>query len=128
MGEAAIRYDDEERLDEEIIPRASVQIAIDVYSEHNFWSGVTMDVSAGGVFVATQKPMKPGTLLIVDMAIPGEEQPIIALTEVSWVRAYSRDSDAPPGLGLAFVHICDESLAKIQSFVQRYRAPLLFEV
>jgi uncharacterized protein (TIGR02266 family) len=128
MGEAAFRFDDEKRMDETNVPRTSVEVAIDVYSEHNFWSGVTMDVSEGGVFIATQRMIKNGTMLIVDMAIPGEDEPIVALAEVSWLRTFSRDSDAPPGIGLQFVHICEESLAKIRRFVESYREPLLFEV
>jgi uncharacterized protein (TIGR02266 family) len=128
MGEAAFRFDEEERLDETTVPRTSVSVAIDVYSEHNFWSGVTMDVSEGGVFIATQRMIKTGTMVIVDMDIPGEEEPIVALAEVSWLRAFSRDSDAPPGLGLQFVHVCEESLAKIRRFAESYREPLLFEV
>lgn len=79
MGEAAQRIDDqidyEERLDERIVPRTSVHVAIDIYSEHDFWSGLTMNISEDGVFVATQKILKPGTTLIVDMALPGEDEP-----------------------------------------------------
>lgn len=128
MGEAAVRFDDEERLDERTVPRTSMHIAIDVYSEHNFWSGLTMNVSEGGVFVATQKMMKPGTMLIVDMQLPGESEPIIALAEVRWSRAFSGDVDVPPGLGLKFVALCDESLAKIRRFAERVRQPIFFDV
>lgn len=128
MGEAAFRYDVVERVEEKTTPRTSVHVAIDVYSEHNFWSGITMDVSEGGVFIATQRALETGTMLIVDMDIPGEDEPIVALAEVTWLRTFSRDSDAPPGLGLQFVHICEESLAKIRRFVASYREPLLFEV
>jgi uncharacterized protein (TIGR02266 family) len=127
MGEAAARIDDEERLDERIVPRTSIHVAIDIYSEHNFWSGVTMNVSEGGIFVATHKMMKPGTTLIVDMDLPGEAEPIIALAEVRWSRAFTGDPDAPPGLGLKFVAMCDESLEKIRRFVERVRQPIFFD-
>lgn len=128
MGEAARLIEEEERLDERIVPRASVQIAIDLYSEHNFWSGITMNVSEGGVFVATQKMMATGTLLIVDMALPGEDEPIIALAEVRWTRSFSSDPDIPAGLGLKFVHLEGESLDKIRRFAERVREPIFFEV
>lgn len=127
MGEAAEWYEEEERLDERTVPRTSVHVAIDIYSEHNFWSGLTMNVSEGGVFVATQKMMKPGTMLIVDMELPGEDEPIIALAEVRWTRAWSGDPDVPPGLGVKFVHLCEDSLAKIRRFAERIREPLFFE-
>jgi uncharacterized protein (TIGR02266 family) len=128
MGEAAFRFDDEQRLDETTVPARSVHVEIDIYSEHNFWSGITMDVSEGGVFIATQRSMKVGEMVLVDMALPGEAEPLVALAEVCWSRVFSDDPHAPPGLGLRFVHICDESLATIKRFVRRYREPLLFEV
>jgi uncharacterized protein (TIGR02266 family) len=128
MGEAAFRFDDEERLGDGTVPRTSLHVEIDVYSEHNFWSGITMNISEGGVFVATMRHMKPGTLAIVDMDLPGESEPLVALAEVTWSRVFSGDPDAPPGLGLSFVHICEESLAKIRRFVERIREPLLFEI
>jgi uncharacterized protein (TIGR02266 family) len=128
MGEAAKRFDEEERLDERTVPRASLHVAIDIYSEHNFWSGLTMNVSEGGVFVATVRLMEPGTMLIIDMDLPGEDDPIIALAEVRWTRVYSGDPDVPPGLGLKFVHLCDESLAKIRRFAERVREPLFFDL
>lgn len=127
MGEAAFRIDDEERLDERTVPRTSMHVAIDVYSEHNFWSGLTMNISEGGVFIATQQIMKAGTMLIVDMDLPGEDEPIIALAEVRWSRLWCSDPDAPPGLGLKFVHLCDESLAKIRRFAERVREPMFFD-
>lgn len=128
MGEAAFRIDDEERLDERTVPRTSLRVEIDVYSAHNFWSGLTMNVSEGGVFVATHWHMQPGTMVIVDMNIPGESEPLIALAEVRWSRAFSSSSDNPPGIGLQFVHICDDALAKIRRFSERVRQPLLFEI
>ena len=63
MGEAAIDLVHEERL----APRADVQIAIDLGSEHNFWSGLTMNMSEGGVFVATFRDVPVGTTLSVEM-------------------------------------------------------------
>lgn len=127
MGEAAMRFEVEERLDERTVPRTSMHVAIDIYSEHNFWSGLTLNVCEGGVFVATERMMRPGTMLIVDMALPGEEEPIIALAEVRWSRARSEDPDVPPGLGLKFVHLCDDSLVKIRRFAERVREPIFFD-
>lgn len=127
MGEAAIRLDQEERLDERTVPRTSVHVAIDIYSEHNFWSGLTMNVSEGGVFVATHRMIPSGTTIIVDMTLPTEEEPIVALAEVRWTRPWSSDPDVPPGLGLKFVHLSEDSLAKIRRFAERVREPIFFE-
>ena len=128
MAAAAFRFQDEDHLDAFAVPKASMHVDIDVYSENNFWSGITMDLSEGGVFIATHKDMQVGDLLIVDMDIPGEAEPLIALAEVRWSRIFSDNRECPPGHGLAFVHISDDALGKIRRFVERFRDPLLFEV
>ena len=123
MGAAALNLKVEARHDE----RTDVFETIDMYSEHNFWSGLTMNMSEGGVFVATHKEVPVGTILVVEMELPGEEQPLVSLAEVRWSRAYNGDSDVPPGLGLQFVDLDDASLARVRRFVDSVRDPLLFE-
>lgn len=127
MGEAAFRLDDQDLEDDAPFPRVRVQVAIDGNSEHNFWSGLTMDVSeGGGVFIATSKLFTVGTMLIVDMDIPGQEEPLMAVAKVSWSRLFTNDPDAPPGLGLQFVHISSDALSSIRRFSD-VREPMLFE-
>ena len=120
MGDAARKLElealegTEERLDTRIVPRASVHVSVDMFSEHNFWSGLTMNVSEGGVFVATHAEAKPGTMLILNLDLPGCDEPIVTLAEVRWTRAFNKDSDVPPGLGLQFVALDAVSFAKIK--------------
>lgn len=131
MGDAA-RYfrdedQDEERLDGRIVPRTNVYVNIDIYSDHNFWTGMTTNLSEGGVFVATHEIVPTGTLLVVHMKLPGEAEPVLTLAEVRWTRAYTGDPDVPPGLGLAFVALDDPSMTKVRRFVDRVREPIFFE-
>lgn len=117
----------ESRLDTRVVPRASVQVAVDIASEHNFWTGITMNISEGGVFVATHRLEPKGASLVVELTLPEDEKPILALAEVRWTRDYTESSDAPPGLGLKFVSIDSSALERIRAFVERVREPILFE-
>jgi uncharacterized protein (TIGR02266 family) len=127
MGHAAIDLAREERHDHRLQTRAQVAVSIDLSSEHNFWSGITMNMSEGGVFVATHRIVPNGTILTVEMELPNEEEPIMALAEVRWSRAYTGDPDAPPGLGLQFSELDARSLERIRSFVEKIREPLFFD-
>ena len=128
MGEAAFKLDEEDWVDDGPFPRVRVQVEIDAGSEHNFWSDLTMDVAqGGGVFIATAKYFKPGTMLIVDMEIPGSEEPIMAMAKVAWSRLFTDDPDAPPGIGLQFVHISPDAIRSIRRFSDHVREPMLFE-
>jgi uncharacterized protein (TIGR02266 family) len=128
MGEAAFELDEGDCVEDSPFARVRVQVEIDAVSEHNFWSDLTMDVSeGGGVFIATAKSFEPDTMLVVDMGIQGEEEPLMAMARVAWSRLFTDDPDAPPGIGLQFVHVSSDALRSIRRFSDHVRAPLLFE-
>ncbi len=105
--------------------RANVRVKIDIVSDHHFWSGIGSNMSEGGVFIATHHVVPIGSRLRVQFGIDDGGDPIVALTEVRWVRVFSADS-APPGLGLRFIDLDPSALRRIAAFVQR-RPSLLFE-
>ena len=107
-------------------PRAIAYLCIDLCSEHNFWTGLTMNISEGGVFVATHVCLEPGTLVGVHLELPNQQR-IMTIGEVRWSRTYTGDDDIPPGLGLKFIGLDLKSLAAIRKFVTTIREPMLFE-
>ena len=127
MGEAALRLDEELEMETRAEPRAAVYASVDLFSEHNFWSGLTMNMSEGGLFVATHNVVAVGTTLVLHMLLPFESEPVIVLAQVRWTRPYSGQDDVPPGLGLQFVDVDASSLKKIKKFVATVREPLFFD-
>lgn len=129
MGLPAYAIDDEISA-EEIArrhPRASVSLTIGLSTEHNFWSGITLNVSEGGVFVATHQVAPVGTVVSLSLFLPGRTAPLVALGEVRWTRPYTGNDDVPPGLGVRFVQIDLEALDAVRTFVESVRDPLYFE-
>jgi uncharacterized protein (TIGR02266 family) len=106
-------------------PRANAYLCIDLCSEHNFWTGLTMNVSEGGVFVATHVLLDPGALVSMHLELPKAR--ILALGEVRWRREYTGDDDIPPGMGVQFVNLDEAALEAIRTFVATIREPLLYE-
>ena len=107
--------------------RANVYGSIDIFSEHNFWTGLTMNMSEGGVFVATHKLLPVGAMVVINLSLPFDGETITALGQVRWTRAYSETSDVSPGLGIQFVNLDKRMLAAVRRFVATVRDPLLFE-
>ena len=107
--------------------RANVYLSVDVFAGHDFWTGLTMNMSEGGLFVATHNALpEVGSMVVLNINIPFEDEAVVALAEVRWTRA-NTDDDAPPGLGLQFVDLSAGSLEKIARFVTTVREPLSFE-
>ena len=106
--------------------RHRIEIEIDISSDHNFYAGITSDLSEGGVFIATHLERAVGTVIDLALRLPGIEQPIQAVGEVRWTRLYSESSDAPPGLGLRFVLLGPGAREAIQQFLAQ-RDPMFYD-
>jgi uncharacterized protein (TIGR02266 family) len=103
--------------------RVFVEVEIGMTSESNFYTGLSLDVSTGGVFVATYEPARTGTFMALYFVLPNGYV-VNAEGVVRWTRSAS--GDAPPGMGVAFTSISQESLAQIGAFCAS-RAPLYFD-
>lgn len=108
-------------------PRASTFLCVDLCSEHDFWTGLTMNLSEGGVFVATHVSLPQGTLLGLHFELPRTSRRIMTLGDVRWSRTYTGNDDVPPGMGIQFVGLDEASLLAIRAFVTSLLEPLRFE-
>ncbi len=98
-------------------PRRHIEIELGIYSDSNFYSGFTHDISEGGVFAATYVPLPVGTKLSLHLSLPGGFE-IRATGVVRWIRV-QRDPDClPPGMGIRFDEIADEDSDLIREFVE----------
>jgi uncharacterized protein (TIGR02266 family) len=87
--------------------RIPLEVAIQIRSQHGSdqvsWTGVTKNMCAGGVFVATLRSVPIGERVAVRLRIPGDAEPVEALAEVRWSRPFQELDDQPAGLGLRFI-------------------------
>lgn len=103
--------------------RVFVEVEIGLTTASHIYTGLSLDVSTGGVFVATYEPVVLGAEVSLSFVLP-EGHVVNADGVVRWARAAS--DDAPPGMGVAFVHISSESLSHIANFCAS-RPPLYFD-
>ncbi len=106
--------------------RHNIEVEIDVASDHNFYAGITLDLSEGGVFVATHLEKEIGTVVDLQLRLPGVTSPVRCVGEVRWLRTYSESSDAPPGIGLRFVLLEPGAREAIQGFLAS-REPMFYD-
>ena len=119
--QAAHAYADQRRFE-----RLDLEVEVDMVSDHNFFTGFSCNVSEGGLFVATHRVREVGSRIEITFTLPGDDRPIVARTEVKWVRVHNEQSNVPPGMGLMFIDIAPESIARIAAFV-RVRETLFYE-
>ena len=90
--------------------RATRGSAIEVFS--------SQDISEGGLFLVTRRPLAPGTPLHLEIEISDAAPPIAVDGTVTWVRE-SGDESGPVGMGIRFDHPDEEKQSAICALVER---------
>jgi uncharacterized protein (TIGR02266 family) len=103
--------------------RVFVEVEIGLTTESHIYTGLSLDVSTGGVFVATYAPSAPGAAVSLHFVLP-DGHVVNAEGVVRWTREAT--ADAAPGMGVAFVDISVDSLDHIAAFCAS-RPPLYFD-
>jgi hypothetical protein len=87
--------------------RASVPLLPRYRSSYGFEhvEGQCLDISVGGMFIASSAPCETGTLLRFECVVDTESVPIKGVGRVVWQRANSGERDRPSGMGLKFIKL-----------------------
>jgi type IV pilus assembly protein PilZ len=78
-----------------------------------------LDLGPGGLFVEADEPIPVGTLLTLEIEIPGESATASATGRVTWVREALSADGKPPGMGVTFIDVDDAVRASIDRFLER---------
>ena len=100
--------------------RFDLEVKVDLESDHNFYTGLTQNISAGGLFIATHHLRKIGDRISLNFILPGAEKPVVVETEVRWIRENTalQKVDGSTGMGVRFINLSPEASAAITNFLQ----------
>jgi uncharacterized protein (TIGR02266 family) len=108
--------------------RIELEVEVGLETDNNFYTGLTQDISSGGLFVATHILYRVGENISVRFTLPGRKEAIRADTEVRWLRdPHTMRTELPAGIGLRFVKLEEEAQKAITEFLQR-RDSLYYDV
>lgn len=103
------------------LPRLRFEVAIDLHSRSNFYTGVTENISEGGIFMATEERLPLGTRIDLAFALPGGED-IRTQGVVRWIREPA--GHLAGGLGIGFEELSEDAYLAIRDFLES-RAPIV---
>ncbi|HMJ12940.1 MAG TPA: TIGR02266 family protein [Polyangiaceae bacterium] len=105
--------------------RVFLEVDIGLLSESYFYTGLSQDLSRGGVFVATYQLKAPGTRVSVYFVLP-DGHAVSADGVVRWTRDAGSE-DLPPGMGIAFENLPERDVTAINRYCHN-RAPLYHDI
>lgn len=95
------------------------------FRAHNVhFSGVSVDISSGGIFVATDFDIEPKTQIELSFELPETGCPLEGIRgQVAWQNSGRNISKPhlPPGFGVEFINLTKEATETIKSFVETIR-------
>ena len=100
--------------------RFDLEVKVDLESDHNFYTGLTQNISAGGLFIATHHLRRIGDQITLKFSLPGSDKQIMIETEVRWIRENSALNriDGASGMGVRFVNLSPQAAQAIQQFIE----------
>lgn len=100
--------------------RARVTFTVDGVS----LSGMSSDLSCGGVYVATERNMQEKQELVLEIPLPGpEDSAVRARGIVAWDNGPGKRKkpSLPAGFGVEFIDMKEGDFASIRSFIESHR-------
>jgi uncharacterized protein (TIGR02266 family) len=109
--------------------RYDVTLRVTLLGDHNFYVGLTENLSEGGLFVQTQQVLPVGTALKIDLTLPTSSSPLILIGVVRWVRSPNAvreehdnfgsggDEAFKPGMGIQLVELTADATRVIEKFI-----------
>jgi len=88
--------------------RVPIELRVEYRRLNSFFADYTKNISKGGTFIRTAKPLPPGTEFVFVLIIPKLPEPLRLNGEVVWTVEPARASDDnPPGMGIRFKYVDD---------------------
>ncbi len=87
---------------------------------NTFFADYTRNISRGGTFIKTQKPLDIGTEFLFKLTVPTLEEPIVLKGKVQWV-VMPEDpvGEDGPGMGIKFLYDDGPLRSEIENKVER---------
>jgi uncharacterized protein (TIGR02266 family) len=92
---------DDEEVARRSAPRAGVVLQLQYRNAGHLLVSYCTNLSRGGVFVPSSDPLPPDSELTLQLAVPGESEPVELQAKVRWVREFDA-AQGPAGMGVQF--------------------------
>ena len=103
-----------------IQPRAPIELRVEYKRFNTFLADYTKNISRGGTFIATKKPLPRGTEFRFELTVPKLPKPLSLKGKVMWTTTAEDASRAnPSGMGIEFLFDSDSDRQDMASLVER---------
>ena len=96
-----------------------MELRVEYKRLNSFFADYTRNISRGGTFIRTPKPLPVGTEFVFQLVVPGLPEPLSVLGRVQWVVQPDDSAGNDPGMGIQFRFDRQEDRAQLESTVEQ---------
>lgn len=100
------------------------EIPVAYRSVGSFLTDWATNISRGGMFINTRKPLSVGTDVKILLQLPGMSFPYELEGRITRVTEYDNHANMVPGMGVEFTTVDETKRREIDAFVERLRKGL----
>lgn len=113
-------------------PRAPIELKVEYKRLNSFFADYTRNISRGGTFIRTSRPLDIGTEFVFKLFVPRLGEPLQLRGKVQWlVRPEDAVEDQEAGMGIGFVYGSEADRQRIEVVVEQLMVdslgPVLFD-
>lgn len=108
--------DDSER---RTAPRAAIELRVEYKRLNSFFADYTKNISRGGTFISTDKPLEVGTDFLFRLGVPQLAEPLVLKGKVQWIVTPQAAEGREPGMGIGFVFDSELERERVETTVER---------
>jgi type IV pilus assembly protein PilZ len=99
--------------------RAPIELKVEYKRLNSFFADYTRNISRGGTFIRTAKPLKIGTEFMFKLCVPRLSEPLSLRGKVQWIVTEEQSTpDQEAGMGIGFVYGSEAERQRIESLVE----------
>jgi type IV pilus assembly protein PilZ len=104
--------------------RAPIELKVEYKRLNTFFYDYTKNISKGGTFIKTEKPLDIGTIFLFKLMLPAQPAPLALRGEVRWVVKEGQPlppqvtEGHEPGMGIKFVYDSDDQREQLEQVVE----------
>jgi type IV pilus assembly protein PilZ len=100
--------------------RAPIELKVGYKRLNTFFADYTRNISRGGTFIGTERPLPLDTEFVFALTVPGLEEPLRLTGKVIWTTSVDDATKAnPAGMGIEFQYANDEERREKEARVER---------
>ncbi len=101
-------------------PRAPIELRVEYKRLNSFFADYTKNISRGGTFIRTDRPLDIGTDFVFKLGIPTLSEPLVLQGKVQWViTAEQATPEQEAGMGIGFVFASEAERERVETAVER---------